>query len=143
MAWRRASTARLYVPILLATSPLAAMRSAPTMTTSTSPRLIRWPAMLSVISVHGMPSCTHSQGGAMAGRGEGARIAMSHDACPVWNELRAQLAHRAVRSQVLFKDRVGLCFEIFRALHALESPEEIDRRRAAFRQRRMALRRAP
>ena len=37
------------------------MRSAPTITASTSPLAIRCPAMLSVTSVQGMPSCTHSQ----------------------------------------------------------------------------------
>ena len=37
MRWWSASTARLYVPILFATSPFAAMRSAPTKTWVTSP----------------------------------------------------------------------------------------------------------
>ena len=46
---------------MLATSPLAAMRSAPTITASTSPRAIRWPAMLSAMSVVGMPSLDSSQ----------------------------------------------------------------------------------
>ena len=40
MPWCRASTASAYVPILLATSPFAAMRSAPTTTRSTAPRAI-------------------------------------------------------------------------------------------------------
>ncbi len=50
----------MYVPILLATSPFAATRSVPTTTAWTSPRLITWPAMLSVIRVTGMLSCTSS-----------------------------------------------------------------------------------
>src|SRR6266705_35680 len=58
-AW--ASTARPYVPILFATSPFAAMRSAPTITTSTFPRLMRWPAELSVMSVTGILSRISSQ----------------------------------------------------------------------------------
>src|SRR5207245_72328 len=49
------------VPILLATSPLAAVRSVPTITQLTRPRCIRWPAMLSVISVTGIRSFLSSQ----------------------------------------------------------------------------------
>lgn len=52
----RASTARPYVPTLLATSPLRATRSAPTTTAPTSPRAIRCPAMPSVMSSTSMPS---------------------------------------------------------------------------------------
>ena len=56
----------MYVPILLATSPLAATRSVPTMTASISPHFIKCPAMLSVISVTGMFSCTISQAVSLA-----------------------------------------------------------------------------
>src|SRR4051812_43756215 len=59
------------------------MRSAPTITTSTSPRLMRWPAMLSVMSVQGMPSCTssHAVSYEMPGHGggnEGAGVPFLH-----------------------------------------------------------------
>jgi hypothetical protein len=55
-----ASTASVYVPILFATSPLAAMRSAPTITDWISPRAIKKPAMPSVSSVTGTPRRTNS-----------------------------------------------------------------------------------
>src|SRR6266511_1487805 len=55
-----ASTASGYVPILLATSPLAAMRSAPTRTTSTSPDAMSDPAIASAITVTGTPSRSSS-----------------------------------------------------------------------------------
>jgi hypothetical protein len=48
------------VPILLATSPLAAIRSAPTTTRSTLPRRIIDAVMLSVMTVVSMPSLTSS-----------------------------------------------------------------------------------
>src|SRR6188472_3234203 len=48
MPWRAASTASGYVPTLLAVSPLAAIRSAPTSTTSTSPACINEPGALQV-----------------------------------------------------------------------------------------------
>src|SRR3990172_6620900 len=51
MPCARASRATLYVPILLATSPFRAIRSAPTTTTSTWPRPINDPAMLSAMRV--------------------------------------------------------------------------------------------
>src|ERR671934_144871 len=56
-----ASTASGYVPILFATSPFAAIRSAPTTTASTSPPAISEPAITSATSVHGMPSRSSSQ----------------------------------------------------------------------------------
>ena len=43
------------MPILLAVSPLAAMRSAPTITSWTPPSFITWAAMLSQMSVTAMP----------------------------------------------------------------------------------------
>ncbi len=46
---------------MFATSPFAAIRSAPTTTAFTSPRAIMWPAMLSAINVVGMESCISSQ----------------------------------------------------------------------------------
>jgi hypothetical protein len=49
------------VPILLATSPLAATRSAPTMTRSMSPRASRLPAATSGNRVTGIPSRCSSQ----------------------------------------------------------------------------------
>ena len=52
----RAASACAYVPTLLATSPLAATRSQPTITASTSPRRIRPAAAPSTASVTGMPS---------------------------------------------------------------------------------------
>jgi len=52
-----ANTATEYVPTLLATSPLAAIRSAPTTTQPIRPDFMKWPAMLSVMSVVGMLSC--------------------------------------------------------------------------------------
>ena len=60
MAGRPARPAE-YVPTLLAVSPLAATRSAPTRTTSTSPRAIRGPAATSAISVCGTPAWASSQ----------------------------------------------------------------------------------
>src|SRR2546425_6743996 len=48
--WWRASTAREYVPILFAKSPLAAMRSAPTRTRSTCARRMSEPAAASARS---------------------------------------------------------------------------------------------
>ena len=51
----------MYVPTLLAVSPLAATRSAPTRTTSTSPRAIRCPAATSGSSVCGTPAWASSQ----------------------------------------------------------------------------------
>src|SRR5262249_45740004 len=56
-----ASTATVYVPILLATSPLAAMRSAPTTIAPILPCRIIAPAMLSEITVVGMLSFINSQ----------------------------------------------------------------------------------
>ena len=61
MPCSRASTASPYVPILLAVSPFAAMRSAPTTTWDTAPEAIIVAAMLSVMSVCGMPSRASSQ----------------------------------------------------------------------------------
>ena len=52
--------ATLYVPILLAKSPLAAMRSAPTTTAWILPARIRLAAMLSQMTVVGMPSAISS-----------------------------------------------------------------------------------
>jgi len=60
MPWAFASTASEYVPILLAKSPFAAMRSAPRTTRSTSPCCIIAPAMLSVMTVVSIPSRTSS-----------------------------------------------------------------------------------
>ena len=51
-----ARTAIPYVPILLAVSPLRAMRSAPTTTAPIPPVFKKWPTMLSVIRVSGIPS---------------------------------------------------------------------------------------
>src|SRR2546421_11201979 len=59
-----ARTARLYVPILLATSPFAVMRSAPTTQTWISPRRISVPAMLSVTLI------TDNMAGTLMRRGE-------------------------------------------------------------------------
>ncbi len=50
-----------YVPTLFAVSPFAATRSAPTITTSTSPPRISEPAATSGISVCGTPACSSSQ----------------------------------------------------------------------------------
>src|SRR6188768_1196605 len=61
MPWRAASTASGYVPTLLAVSPFAAIRSAPTITTSTSPVAMRWPAATSGSSVCGTPAWASSQ----------------------------------------------------------------------------------
>ena len=49
------------MPILLATSPFAAIRSAPTTTQEISPRAMSQPAMPSVSTVTGMPSRCSSQ----------------------------------------------------------------------------------
>ena len=49
------------MPILLTTSPLAAMRSAPTTTWVTRPDAIIAPAIASAMSVYGMPSRSSSQ----------------------------------------------------------------------------------
>ena len=51
------------MPILLAVSPLAAMRSAPTTTSWTRPSFITWAAMLSQISVTSMPRLLQLPGG--------------------------------------------------------------------------------
>ena len=51
----------MYVPTLLAVSPLAATRSAPTRMTSTSPRAIRCPAATSGSSACGTPAWASSQ----------------------------------------------------------------------------------
>ena len=59
----RAATALRYVPTLLATSPLAAIRSAPAITTSTCPVRRRWPAALSTMRVCGTPPWPSSQVG--------------------------------------------------------------------------------
>ena len=53
-----ASVATLNVPILLAVSPLAAMRSAPVMTASMRPSRITWAAAESQMSVASMPCCS-------------------------------------------------------------------------------------
>src|SRR5438067_1344958 len=50
------------------------MRSAPTTITSTSPLLMRWPAMLSVMSVQGIPSCTSSHAVRRAAAGDVDRL---------------------------------------------------------------------
>jgi hypothetical protein len=55
-----ASTATPRVPILLATSPLAATRSVPTSTARTFPSRITVAAMLSQMTVTGMPFCLSS-----------------------------------------------------------------------------------
>ena len=55
MSWCAASTASEYVPILFAVSPLAAIRSAPVTTTSTSPAAISEPAAASAITACGNP----------------------------------------------------------------------------------------
>ena len=52
--------ARPYVPILLATSPLAAMRSAPTTTACTMPRAMMPAAAPSTMTSYGMPSAASS-----------------------------------------------------------------------------------
>src|SRR5213078_1705956 len=57
----RAASAWAYVPTLLATSPLAATRSQPTITASISPRRMRPAAAPSTASVTGMPSRVNSQ----------------------------------------------------------------------------------
>eukprot|EP01022_Parablepharisma_sp_SALTPOND_P029773 TRINITY_DN7455_c1_g2_i1.p1 TRINITY_DN7455_c1_g2~~TRINITY_DN7455_c1_g2_i1.p1 ORF type:complete len:841 (-),score=220.45 TRINITY_DN7455_c1_g2_i1:648-3170(-) len=59
--WRRACRATLKVPILLATSPLAAMRSAPTTHRSTRPLSMMAPTAPSGATTTGMPSSTISQ----------------------------------------------------------------------------------
>src|SRR6185503_5058728 len=46
----------------------------------------------------------------------------------------AELAHGLVRHNVLREDRFGLGLEVLRLAHALERPEKIHRRRAAFRE---------
>ena len=61
MPFSFAITASLYEPILFATSPFAATRSAPKSTTSTLPSRISMPAALSAIRVIGMSSCISSQ----------------------------------------------------------------------------------
>ena len=60
-SWWAASTASAYVPILFATSPFAAIRSAPVTTRSTSPRAMNDAAAASAITVCAMPSCSSSQ----------------------------------------------------------------------------------
>ena len=57
----RAASAWAYVPTLLATSPLAATRSQPTMTASTSPRRMSPAAAPSTSSSWGMPARRSSQ----------------------------------------------------------------------------------
>src|SRR5665648_1304496 len=54
MPWACANTATEYVPILFAVSPFAAIRSAPTITRSTLPCCIKYPAILSAINVTGI-----------------------------------------------------------------------------------------
>jgi hypothetical protein len=49
------------VPTLLAVSPLAAMRSAPTITRRPAPRISSRPAALSAMSVCGTPAARSSQ----------------------------------------------------------------------------------
>ena len=80
-------------------------------------------------NVFPLAGTNHAQGGSVARGRERAGIAMSHDARPVGNQLRAELAHRAVGSEVLVVDGAGLGFEVLRLLHALQCPEEIDRGR--------------
>ena len=60
-SWWAASTASEYVPTLFATSPFAAIRSAPVTTRSTSPRPMNDAAAPSTITECGMPSCSSSQ----------------------------------------------------------------------------------
>ena len=60
MPWRAARTASVYVPILFAVSPFAAIRSAPTRITSTSPPAMSGPAAMSGMSVWGTPACLSS-----------------------------------------------------------------------------------
>jgi hypothetical protein len=57
---RRAETATPYVPILLATSPLEAIRSAPTIIACTRPCLMTVAAMPSVVTVTGRPASASS-----------------------------------------------------------------------------------
>ena len=61
IAQRAHGNASEYVPILFATSPLAAMRSAPTMTAWMWPCCMTCPAIESVMSVAGMPALSSSQ----------------------------------------------------------------------------------
>ena len=135
------------------------------------PDFMKWPAMLSVISVVGMPSCWSSQTvrrapcrkgrvssaktsicfarvdrgaddaerRAVAGCGEGARVAVRENGLAVGNEGRAVMSDGAIDRDVLFSNQSGLfhhaaadlvegpaaqgCVE---ALHAVDGPEEID-----------------
>ena len=64
--WTRHRTATPYVPILFATSPLLAIRSAPTIAAWIFPSPNSFAAMLSVMSVQGIPSFDSSQAVSLA-----------------------------------------------------------------------------
>src|SRR3989304_3320648 len=97
------------VPILLAVSPLAAMRSAPPITTSASPRPRRGGARLAgdhravLVLLEGRAH--HAERGAVAAGRQGAGIAVRHDARPARNQPGAVPADRPVGGQVFLEYR--------------------------------------
>src|SRR5256885_45382 len=130
MPWRCASTASGYVPTLFATSPLAAIRSAPTTIPETRPRAISDPALASGTTRYGMPArwCAHAgsrapstirrgppcraehRGGLLEPRAPGARLARrERDPVAGRHADRRRSAHREP------PDRVG---HVLRALAA-------------------------
>src|SRR5438552_17052734 len=64
---------------------------------------------------------------------------MGHDARSLIDELRAQLADRSVRRNVLLIDGFGFGLEVDRLLHPVERPEEGHGGRAALAQRAVGL----
>jgi len=90
------------VPILFATSPLAAIRSAPTITASISPRAINEPAIESVTSVTGIPSLASSHAVSLApcksGRVSQASTRRSRPRCHALRTMPSAVPHSAVAS---------------------------------------------
>ena len=97
----------------------------------------------------------HAERGAVTGRRERAGVAMGQHADAAAEQVRAELAHVAVRGEVLVLDRLRFAARAqstpprARAGHAIERPHEIHRRRprraqqstnAASRLRRIVLR---
>ena len=81
------------MPILFATSPFAAMRSAPTTTRSTSPAAISEPAAESAITLYGISNCSSSQAVSRAPWSSG-RVSFTHT-CPT-SAARSTPERRAV-----------------------------------------------
>src|SRR5206468_1244154 len=88
----------------------------------------------------------HEQGSALAGRGQCSAIAVRQHAAAVGNQFRSLVADGPAKSAVLLRDRVGFIEEsskdvsggqslgyrlVKAALHPVQRPEEIDRRRPA------------